>query len=101
MTLNELRQQLKTIRLYYADKTSFDAAFSILPHKAMKLVKRYAEVIGDAPLDLYLIYFHLYINGYTQERTAEELNYSVEYIRQKNKSLLLFLQQKMNEKEVV
>lgn len=100
MTLEQIKEQLKTIRLYYADKAGFDAAFSILPHKVITLVKQYAEVIRDAPLDLYLIYFYLYVKGLTQEAAAEEMNYSSEYVRQKNKSLLLFLRQKLNEKEV-
>ena len=70
MTLNEIRQQLKTIRLYYTNKARFSAAFE------------------------------LYVKGLTQEATAEDLNYSTEYIRQKNKKLLLFLQSKLNEREV-
>ena len=99
MTIEQIKEQLKTIRLYYADKADFDAAFSVLPHKVITLAKQYAEVISDAPLDLYLIFYHLYVKGLTQEAAAEEMNYSAEYIRQKNKSLL-FLQQKLNKKEV-
>ena len=101
MAIEQIKEQLKTIRLYYADKAGFDAAFSVLPHKVITLAKQYAEVISDAPLDLYLIYFYLYVKGLTQEAAAEEMNYSSEYVRQKNKSLLLFLQQKINEKEVL
>ena len=100
MTLEQIKEQLKTIRLYYADKAGFDAAFSVLPHKVITLAKQYAEIVSDAPLDLYLVYFYLYVKGLTQEAAAEEMNYSSEYVRQKNKSLLLFLQQKINEKEV-
>ena len=99
MTIKQIKEQLKTIRLYYADKADFDAAFSVLPHKVITLAKEYAEIISDAPLDLYLIFYHLYVKGLTQEAAAEEMNYSAEYIRQKNKSLL-FLQQKLNKKEV-
>ena len=101
MTLEQIKGQLKTIRLYYADKAGFDATFSVLPHKIVILVKEYAEVISDAPLDLYLVYFYLYVKGLTQEAAAEEMNYSSEYVRQKNKSLLLFLRQKLNEKEAL
>ena len=100
MTTEEIRNELKTIRLYYADKAKMDAAFQVLPHKTADLVRSYAEVIRDAPLDLYRIYFELYVKGLTQEATAEDLNYSTEYIRQKNKKLLLFLQSKLNEREV-
>ena len=100
MTLNEIRQQLKTIRLYYTNKARFSAAFDTFPHKASELAEKYAAIVGTAPLDLYYIYFELYVKGLTQEATAEDLNYSTEYIRQKNKKLLLFLQQKLNEREV-
>lgn len=99
MTLNEIRQQLKTVRLYYMNKARFSAAFDTLPHSVTELVNRYAAMVNTAPLDLYLIYYELYVKGLTQEATAVDLNYSTEYIRQKNKRLLLFLQQKINEKE--
>lgn len=100
MTLNEIRQQLKTIRLYYMHKAKFDAAFEILPHKVADLVNEYAAMIAEAPLDLYMIYCKLYVDGLTQEATAEELKYCPEYIRQKNRRLLLFFQKNLNEREV-
>ena len=96
MTLNEIRQQLKTIRLYYTNKARFSAAFNTLPHTVKELADKYAAIVSTAPLDLYYIYFELYVKGLTQEATAEDLNYSTEYIRQKNKKLLLFLQSKLN-----
>ena len=92
MTLNEIRTQLKTIRLYYSDKAVFDAAFKVLPHKVAELVKKYADMVKSAPLELYLIYFELYVKGQTQEGTAESLGYSAEYIRQKNKKLMEYFQ---------
>lgn len=100
MTLNEIRQQLKTIRLYYMHKAKFNASFKTLPHRAAALVNEYAAMIGEAPLDLYMIYCRLYVDGLTQEATAEELKYCPEYIRQKNKRLLLFFQKKLDEREV-
>ena len=99
MTINELKQQLKTIRLYYTSKARFSAAFDTLPHTVKELADKYAAVVSTAPLDLYYIYYELYVKGLTQEATAEDLNYSAEYIRQKNKRLLLFLQNKFNGKE--
>ena len=96
MTLNEIKQQLKTIRLYYTNKARFSAAFESLPHTVKELVDKYAAIVSTAPLDLYYIYYELYVKGLTQEAAAADLNYSTEYIRQKNKRLLLFLQQKIN-----
>lgn len=92
MTLEKIREELKTVRLYYTNKTELDAAFSVLPHKAITLVKKYADMISDAPLDLYRIYFCLYVQGLTQEAAAEYTHFSVEYIRQKNKSILQYFQ---------
>ncbi len=86
MTLNEIRQQLKTIRLYYTNKARFSDAFDALPHTVKELAEKYAAIVNAAPLDLYYIYFELYVKGLTQEATAEDLNYSTEYIRQKNKA---------------
>ena len=97
MTLNEIRQQLKTIRLYYTNKARFSDAFDTLPHNVTELAGTYAAIINSAPLDLYLVYYELYVKGLTQEAAAADLNYSTEYIRQKNKRLLLFLQQKIND----
>ena len=96
MSLNEIRQQLKTIRLYYANKARFSAAFDTLPHSVTELAATYAAIINAAPLNLYLIYYKLYVKGLTQEAAAADLNYSAEYIRQKNKKLLLFLQSKLD-----
>ena len=97
MTLNEIRQQLKTIRLYHTNKARFSAAFDTLPHNVTELAKQYADMMKGAPLDLYFVYYELYVKGLTQESAAEEMNFCTEYIRQKNKRLLLFLQQKIDE----
>lgn len=97
MALNEIRQQLKMIRLYYTNKARFSDAFDALPHTVKELAEKYAAIVSTAPLDLYYIYFELYVKGLTQEATAEDLNYSTEYIRKKNKRLLLFLQQKIDD----
>ena len=96
MTLNEIRQQLKTIRLYNTNKARFSAAFDTLPHSVTELAEKYAKMMKSAPLDLYFVYYELYVKGLTQEAAAEEMNFCTEYIRQKNKRLLLFLQQKIN-----
>ena len=70
------------------------------PAQGDRACRQYAAIVSSAPLDLYYIYYELYVKGLTQEATAEDLNYSTEYIRQKNKKLLLFLQSKLNEREV-
>lgn len=96
MTLEEIRKDLKTIRLYYADKAKMDAAFQVLQHKTSALVQTYADAVYNAPLDLYRVYFALYVEGLTQESAAEELNYCCEYIRMKNKNLLEYLRENIS-----
>ena len=98
MTIEEIRKELKTIRGYYAERQALESEFLLLPHKTMKLVQAYADAIYDAPLDLYRVYFALYVKGLTQEAAAEELNYCTEYIRQKNKKLLEYLRENITER---
>ena len=93
MTTEEIKKDLKTIRGYYAERQALESEFLLLPHKTTKLVQAYADAIYDAPLDLYRVYFALYVKGLTQEAAAEELNYCTEYIRQKNKKLLEYLRE--------
>ena len=93
MTLNEIRQQLKMIRLYYTNKARFSAAFESLPHNVTQLAAKYAAIIRSAPLDLYFIYYKLYVQGLTQEAAVGQMHFCTEYIRQKNRKLLLYLQQ--------
>ena len=73
MTLNEIRQQLKAIRLYHTSKARFSAAFETLPHNVTQLGgHRYAAMVNSAPLDLYLVYYELYVKGLTQEATPRQ-----------------------------
>ena len=65
MTTEEIRKDLKTIRGYYAERQALESEFLLLPHKTTKLVQAYADAIYDAPLDLYRVYFALYVKGLT------------------------------------
>ena len=99
MTLEKIRKQLKTVRGFYAERASLERAFLQLPHESADLAKAYGAVMYHAPLDLYKVYFALYVRGLTQEAAAEELNFCPEYIRQKNKKLLLYLQQNLEKED--
>lgn len=98
MTTEEIKKDLKTIRGYYAERPVLESEFQIVPHKTTTLVQAYAEAIYDAPLDLYRVYFALYVKGLTQKAAAEELNYCTEYIRMKNKKLLEYLRENITER---
>lgn len=100
MTLEEIRNVLKIIRLCYADKTDFDDTFNLIPHRVTNLIGEYADMIGNAPLDLYMVYYKLYVKGLTQEAAAEDLNFSVEYVRMKNKKLLEYFQENIEKRRL-
>lgn len=95
MTVGNVREQLKMIRLYYANRACFDMAFRVLPHVVMEVAEKYAEIIRSSPLELYLLYYELYVKGLTQESAAEELGYSTEYVRQKHRRLVEYLTERI------
>lgn len=92
-TLDELREDLKEIRYYYARKQAMENGFlSTGKNEVVKKVERYNTAMKIAPIRLYDIYVGLYLNNYTQEAYSMELNYTPEYIQRLNKQLLKFLQ---------
>lgn len=93
MTLKQIREDLQEIRYYYSHKEMFDSAISVTGgNTILEKVKRYNEASTKALLRLYEIYIELHVNDKTQERLADEKNYSAGYIQQLNKELLLFFQ---------
>ena len=96
-TIEKIRNDLKTLRLYYSAQAQLDKAFTFIPHCTTELVKTYSEMIGRAPLELYMLYMELYVNGNTQESVAEQMGYCTEYIRMKNKRLLEFFYRQFND----
>lgn len=55
-TIEQIRNDLKTLRLYYSAQAQLDKAFTFIPHCTTELVKTYSEMIGRAPLELYMLY---------------------------------------------
>lgn len=96
-TIEQIRKDLKTLRLYYSAQAQLDQAFRFIPHCTEKLVKTYSEMIGNASLELYILYIELYVNGNTQESAAEQMGYCTEYVRMKNKRLLEYFRERLNE----
>lgn len=93
-SLSEIREDLKEIRYYYSRKKYIEEGFKVVGTNNIKeKAEHYNSAVRNAPARLYDLYINLYINGYTQEALAEELNYTAEYIRVLNKRLLLFLQE--------
>lgn len=97
-TLQQIRTDLRTLRLYYYNQTNLDGLFRFIPHAVTDLVKTYSEMIKTAPLDLYMLYCELYVNGSKQEAAAAQLEYSTEYVRKRNRALLEYFRNKLDEK---
>lgn len=93
LTLNQIRNDLKDIRYYYARKELFDKSFEDTgENHILGVVKKYHTAIQDAPIKLYDLYTSLYINNNTQEVLAEDLCFTPEYIQKLNVKLLKFFQ---------
>lgn len=94
LSLNQIRNDLKDIRYYYARKDMFDKYFEDTgENHIIEIVKKYHGAIKSAPIRLYDLYTSLYINNNTQEVLAEDLNFTPEYIQKLNSKLLKFLQE--------
>ena len=92
MTLDQIRKDLKDIRYYYGRKHIFDTAVvDMRLNQLMAMVKRYNQAIQNAPARLCDMYICLYTKGYTQERLAEELCVSPQYVQIQHKRMLVFL----------
>lgn len=99
-TIEKVREDLKILTKYYEYENELKQAFQTVPHpRTEQVLKTYTEIIGTAPLDLYMIFYELYVLGNTQENTAEQLHYCVEQIRRKNTQLLQYFLAHINVKE--
>ena len=97
LPLKMIREDLREIRYYYSRKKVFDTAVQgIAVNAVYQKVNKYNEIMKTAPPKLFDLYVSLYVNNYTQEGLAYELNYTPEYVQMLNKRLLLFLQSKID-----
>lgn len=99
-TLSMIRDDLRAIRFYFAQKEMCDEAIEYLgQNEIVKKVEKYNEIIKNAPVKLYILYYSLYVKNNTQESVSNDFCYTPEYIQMLNKQLLKFIQAKLNEKE--
>ena len=97
-TLEQIREDLKEIRLYYSKRAAFDNAI-VEPTSLLRKVERYEMIVSKAPGMLNFLFNSLHAQNATQESVAKEMSYTPEYIQRLNKKLLLFLQSKLGENE--
>ena len=98
LPLEQLREDLKEIRYYYARKDVFDAAVKTLGvNEMIAKAERYNQVARKAPPTLLDVYISLYLQNKTQVSLASDLGYSTEYVRTKHNELLEFLRVNLTE----
>lgn len=84
-----IRQELEEIRYYNANRERFQRAAELVgKNRAVYSFEKYNSLIQTASPKLYEIYVCLYVQGWTHEATAEELNYSANYVYKANKALV-------------
>lgn len=97
ITMEIIKSELEDIKYYHSRRESFDKAFDAVgKNTILQTLERYNKVICFASPKLYEIYVYLYIKCCTQEETAEELCYSVNYVYKLNKKMLEFFYDNMN-----
>ncbi len=92
-TLQEIRDELKTIREYhFALSSAGNGAEILVPSDIARLMERYSRMVKDATKPVRRVYCGLYENGLTQKALASEWDVTEKYIQILNKRLLLYLQ---------
>lgn len=90
-TTDIIRKELKEIRYYSMYQKDIDKALNFCPnHEVVDLVQIYNRAIGFAPLQLYHIYYKLYIKCHTQESLANDLKLTPEYVYRLHAKLVQF-----------
>ena len=101
MNLSEIREDLKDIRYYYAHKDVFEsAARESVYNDVVRKVRKYTALIEKAPPILFDLYVSLYVLNNTQAAFAYDRDYTVNYIKELNNKLCLYILDIVNRQEV-
>ena len=93
LSAEQVREDLKEIRYYYAMKHVFDAASkTVSADSLLNKVARYNSVIKNAPARFYILYVSLYVQNTNQSELAEAWGFTREYIKELNGKLVEYLQ---------
>ena len=100
MNLSEIREDLKDIRYYYAHKDVFEsAARENVYNDVVRKVRKYTALIEKAPPILFDLYVSLYVLNNTQAAFAYDRDYTVNYIKELNNKLCLYILDIVNRQE--
>ena len=93
-TFEEIREDLREIRYYYSMQKIFDSAENTLkPALLLLKVRKYHEIMKNAPAKLFIVFVSLYVNNNSQAALADDWGYSREYIKELNQQLCEYLYQ--------
>lgn len=100
MTVEQIKNDLKDIQYYYANKEAFDiGANEIGSNYIITLAEKYNKVIRNAPPRLYDLYVRMYLMNKTQETVGIETNFSWQTIALNCKKLMNFLVEELTKHE--
>ena len=95
--IETIREDLNKIRYYNSKKEWFDKMEKLIGRsEASMLADQYNKVICMAPPRLYEYFVYMYVLNNTQEITAEDLDYSMTYIRKISSALFEYLQENID-----
>ena len=95
--IETIREDLSKIKYYNSKKEWFDKIGRIIGNnEAAELAERYGKVICKAHPRIYEYYASVYVLNNTQEITAEDLDYSMTYIKKIGNALLEYLQENID-----
>ena len=96
-TEEEIRKDLKEIRIYYVNYDMFRKAANVVgENRVVCLAEKYNEAMKFSPAKLYKLYVCLYLNGGTLKSVSYDLGYSRVYIEKLHKRLQEYLYQYFN-----
>lgn len=101
MTAEDIRNDLKEIRIYYSMKKTFEmgeryAGQSMLTEK----VKKYNAAILSAPGKMYVLYVNLYVCNNSQETLAVDWGYTANYVKDMNNQFIAYFIEKFRSEKV-
>ena len=92
ITVEEVKQDLKDIKHFYAHEELFKKALQSENVKMLVMkVTIYKEIMVSAPFELFMIYFGLYVYRQKQKELAEYLEISERTVRRKREQLYQYL----------
>ena len=99
MTVQQVKDDLREIRYYYAKQKELDSASRTVGTSSItEKIERYNTAVRKAPVRLYDLYVALYVHNNTQLAVALDWDYTADYIRKLNNQLCQFLKQELEGK---